>query len=71
MKNIFVLILAAIFFSCGGSNEKAPVTDSANAIGGPPAEDTQVAPFPDGYAAPNAEMDTSKRAKDSLDTIKH
>ena len=71
MKNVFILLFTIIFFSCGGSSQKAPVTDSANAIGGPPAEDTQVAPFPDGYAPPNADIDTSKKIKDSLDTIRH
>lgn len=71
MKNIFLSVIALIFFSCGGSNQKAPVTDSANAIGGPQTQDTQVAPFPDGYATPNAKVDTSEKSKDSLDTIKH
>jgi len=71
MKNIFLLVLAVIFFSCGGSNEKAPTTDSANAIGGPQIQDTQVAPRPDGYATPNAQVDTSQKSKDSLNSIKH
>lgn len=71
MKKVFILTMAVVFFSCGGSNQKAPDTDSANAIGGPPAQDTNVSPRPDGYAAPNTTMDTSKRTKDSLDTIKH
>jgi hypothetical protein len=71
MKNIFLLVFAVIFFSCGGSNEKAPATDSANAIGGPQIQDTQVAPRPDGYATPNAQVDTSQKSKDSLNSIKH
>ena len=71
MKNIFLSFLAVIFFSCGGSNEKISTADSANAIEGSPAQDTQVAPFPDGYATPNAQIDTSQKSKDSLDTIKH
>jgi hypothetical protein len=71
MKNIFLSVIALLFFSCGGSNEKAPTTDSANAIGGPQIEDTQVAPRPDGYATPNAPVDTSQKSKDSLDAIKH
>ncbi len=71
MKNIFLSIFTLIFFSCGGSNQKAPVTDSANAIGSSQIEDTQVTPIPDGYAPPNAEVDTSKKMKDSLDTMRH
>jgi hypothetical protein len=71
MKNIFLSVIALVFFGCGGSNEKAPTTDSANAIGGPQIQDTEMAPFPDGYATPNAPVDTSQQSKDSLDTIKH
>lgn len=71
MKNIFLSILAVIFFGCAGSSGKAPITDSANAIEDHPLQDTQVSPNPDGYAPPNAAIDTSKRIKDSLDTIKH
>jgi hypothetical protein len=71
MKNIFLSVIALAFFSCGGSNEKAPAPDSMNAIGGPQIQDTQMAPFPDGYATPNAPVDTSPKSKDSLDTIKH
>lgn len=71
MKNIFLSLLTIIFFSCGGSNQEAPVTDSANAIGNPPAEDTQVSASPNGYTPPNTAVDTGKKTKDSLDTIKH
>ena len=71
MKNIYLSLLTLIFFSCGGSNQKASVTDSANAIGTSPAEDTQVSASPNGYTPPNTEIDTSKKTKDSLDTIKH
>jgi hypothetical protein len=71
MKNFFLSILAITFLGCGTNTNNNTTTDSANAIGGPPAEDTQVAPFPDGYATPNAKIDTSQNKKDSLDTIKH
>ena len=71
MKTIFLSMFAIIFFSCGGSNQKAPVTDSANAIGGPQVQDTQVTSIPNGYAPPNTDVDTSQKMKDSLDTIKH
>ena len=71
MKNILVLILAITFFSCGSNTNNNAVTDSANAIEDHPLQDTQVAPFSDGYATPNAKVDTSQNKKDSLDTTRH
>ena len=71
MKNFFLSILAVTFLSCGTNTNSNTTTDSANAIGGPQIEDTQVAPRPDGYATPNAQIDTSQKSKDSLDSIKH
>ena len=72
MKNFCLLILVITFLSCGGNaNNNNAATDSANAIEDHPLQDTQVAPFPDGYATPNAKVDTSQNKKDSLDTIKH
>ncbi len=73
MKSFFLSILAVTFLSCGNntSNNSNTTTDSANAIGGPSIEDTQVTPRPDGYATPNAKVDTSQNKKDSLDSTKH
>ena len=73
MKNFFLSILVVTFFGCGGNsnNNTSTGTDSANAIEDHPLQDTQVAPFPDGYATPDAKIDTSQNKKDSLDTIKH
>ncbi len=71
MKNIYLLILTITFLSCAGNTDKNVSTDSANAIEDHPLQDTQVAPFPNGYAAPNAKIDTSKRIKDSLASTKH
>lgn len=70
MKKILVIV-TVIFFSCSGSTNNTEVKDSANAIEDHPLQDTQVAPFPDGYATPNAKIDTSENKKDSLDTLKH
>ena len=71
MKNFFLLILVVTFLGCGSNTNNNTTTDSANAIEDHPSEDTQVAPLPDGYATPNATVDTSKNKKDSLDTTKH
>ncbi|HEY2726431.1 MAG TPA: hypothetical protein VGI61_04610 [Parafilimonas sp.] len=73
MKNFFLSIFAVTFLSCGSNTSKDnnATTDSANAIEDHPLQDTQVAPFPDGYATPNAKVDTSQNKKDSLDTTRH
>ena len=41
-----------------------------NAIEDHPLQATQVAPFPDGYAPPNTEIDSSQKTKDSVDTVR-
>jgi len=71
MKNFFLSILAVTFLGCGSNTNNNTTTDSANAIEDHPAQDTQVTPRPDGYATPNATVDTSQNKKDSLDTIQH
>jgi hypothetical protein len=72
MKNIFLSILAVIFFGCNNnSSDNKPVYDSANAIEDHPLEDTQVAPFPNGYAPPNTKIDTSESKKDSIRATQH
>jgi len=71
MKNFLSPFLIFIFLSCSGTSNNVSSTDSANAIEDHPLQDTQVAPFPDGYAPPNTEVDTSKRIKDSINALKH
>jgi hypothetical protein len=71
MKNFFLSMLAVAFLGCGSNTNNNTTTDSANAIEDYPLQDTQVAPFPDGYATPNAKVDTSQNKKDSLDTTRH
>jgi hypothetical protein len=71
MKAFFLSILVVTILSCGNSTNNNASADSANAIEDHPLQDTQVAPFPDGYATPNAKVDTSQNKKDSLDTTKH
>jgi len=72
MKSFFLAILTVTFLGCGtNTNNNNTTTDSANAIEDHPAQDTQVTSRPDGYATPNAKVDTSQNKKDSLDSIKH
>ena len=66
MKNYLFLVFTMIFFSCSPGSDKKQGLDSMNAIEDRPLEDTTIAPFPDGYAPPNAEIDTSARVKDSI-----
>jgi len=66
MKNIFFIFLTLIFVSCASNTDKQTTADSANAIDQRPLQDTSVSPNPDGYAPPNAEVDTSQRVKDSI-----
>lgn len=66
MKNYLFIFYILAFFSCSMSSDKKPGPDSINAIEDRPLEDTTVAPFPDGYAPPNADIDTSARVKDSI-----
>lgn len=55
-----------MFFSCQNNLKNTPAADTVNAIDDRPLQDTTVAPFPDGYAPPNADVDTSARVKDSI-----
>lgn len=66
MKNYLFIFCMLVFFSCSTGTDKKPGPDSMNAIENRPLEDTTVAPFPDGYAPPNADIDTSARVKDSI-----
>ena len=66
MKNIFFIFLTLFFVSCASNTDKQTTADSANAIDQRPLQDTTVSPNPDGYAPPNAEVDTSQRVKDSI-----
>ena len=66
MKNILVAFLMIMLFSCQNNLNNTPAADSVNAIEDHPLQDTSVAPFPDGYAPPNADVDTSVRVKDSI-----
>lgn len=66
MKNYLFAICILLFFSCSSSADKGLGPDSAYETDGGTSEDTSVAPFPDGYAPPNADIDTSARVKDSI-----
>ena len=71
MRHLIFVCLILISFSCSNNSDKVPAaTDSANAIEDHPLQDTQVAPFPDGYAPPNAEIDSSQKTKDSVEALK-
>lgn len=70
MKNIFFVFILMAMFSCSNNSGSSEGTDSMNRIDDRPIPDTQVAPFPDGYAPPNADMDTSQEKKDSLENLK-
>jgi hypothetical protein len=52
-------------FSCNNNADTSSTTDSMNRIEDHPLQDTIVAPFPDGYAPPNTEIDSSEKTKDS------
>ena len=59
--------------SCSSHTASSPGTDSMNGIENNGIEDTAVGPNPDGYAPPNANIDTSQYRKDSIkakDSIK-
>jgi hypothetical protein len=71
MKNIFFIFLTLIFVSCSSNSNTQTTADSGNAIEQRPMQDTAVSPNPDGYAPPNAEVDTSQRLKDSINKADH
>ena len=66
MKNYLFIFCMLILFSCSSGSDKSPGLDSIDAVGDGTEEDTTVGAFPDGYAPPNAEIDTSARVKDSI-----
>ena len=70
MKNLLFVFVMLIFFSCSGNSNKTPTTDSMNAIEDHPLQDTSVAPYPDGYAPPNTNVDSSQKTKDSVKALK-
>jgi hypothetical protein len=66
MKNLFC-IFGLIFMSCAGNTDKTTTVDKMNGIENRHLyDDTAVSPNPDGYAPPNAEIDTSENTKDSI-----
>ncbi len=65
MKNFLFIFLILTFFGCSSNNNKAPVTDSANAIEQHPLQDTTVDTLPNGYAAPNDSVDSGNHHRDS------
>ncbi|MEP6467045.1 MAG: hypothetical protein ABJB05_12120 [Parafilimonas sp.] len=71
MKHIIFIFLALGFCSCSSNTNKKTDTDSANAIEQHPLMDTMVSPNPNGYAPPNATVDTSQRVKDSINGATH
>lgn len=67
MKNILMAVLCMMALSCSTTTQDASGTDSANAINESNGiMDTAVGPNPDGYAPPNADIDTSQYRKDSI-----
>lgn len=62
MKNVFLICLLSLFFSCSQNSNKATTNDSNNAIEDHPLEDTTVDTLVNGYAPPN---DSSAVKKDS------
>lgn len=66
MKNYFIAIVLLAALACSNNSSNKSTPDSINAIEDHPLQDSQVSAFPDGYAPPNAEIDTSQRVKDSI-----
>jgi len=68
MKNLLFIFLILTFFSCSDNAGKISSADSANAIdeNNNAMQDTAVSPNPNGYAPPNAKIDTSEYRKDSI-----
>ena len=67
---IFIFLMLSLLSCSNNTKENSSTTDSINAIEDHPLQDTQVAPFPDGYAPPNAEIDSSQKTKDSVDSVR-
>lgn len=65
MKNLLVVFML-MCTACGSHTIDEGTKDSINAIEDHPLLDTSVSRIPDGYAPPNADIDTSKRIKDSI-----
>jgi len=66
MKNSLFILGLIIFAACGSNTGSTSKTDSMNAIEDHPLTDTVVGPGINGYAPPNASIDTSQYRKDSI-----
>lgn len=69
MKNLLLIAMATCTFACTSKTEKTSAGgDSMHSATG--IEDTVVNPQINGYAPPNAKIDTSKELKDSIEQRK-
>jgi hypothetical protein len=69
MKNFLFAFAMTLLASCSSNNNKTSTTDSMNRINDNSiGVDTSTGPNADGYAPPNAKMDTSQARKDSINT---
>lgn len=67
MKNILMMLTCMMALSCSTGSNNVSETDSMNAIDESNGiMDTAVGPNPNGYAPPNADIDTSQYRKDSI-----
>jgi len=66
MKYFIFIFLMLLSFGCSTNSNKSSTTDTMNGIEDHPAQDTSVTPRPDGYAPPNAKIDSSEKTKDSI-----
>lgn len=67
MKNILLILTCMMALSCSTGSNNVSETDSMNAIDESNGiMDTAVGPNPNGYAPPNADIDTSQYRKDSI-----
>jgi hypothetical protein len=72
MKKILPVFVLILCISCGSRTENTSGADTMNGIEMRPANDTDSAiTHPDGYAPPNATIDTSQKTKDSINASKH
>lgn len=67
MKNILMILTCMMALSCSTGSNNVSETDSMNGIDESNGiMDTTVGPNPNGYAPPNADIDTSQYRKDSI-----
>lgn len=63
MKNILLIGLVSLFFSCSGNSGNTSTRDSNNAIEDHPLQDTSVDTMMNGYAPP--QTDSTSKMTDS------